>query len=112
MVEVRMNVKDNSSFNAEEVSVIHNPLRIVLDFKSVTPRVDVSGQPMRMTMEHNVVVLEPYLAKNLLRVLEDNIKNYEKRFGKIDEPKAMEKAKKLAKADGKKAKEVKQDYFG
>ncbi len=107
--EVRMNVNDGGHFFADEASVIHNPVKMVLDFKSVTPRIDISSQGMRVVMVHNTVAMEPYLAKDLAKVLNENIKTYEKKFGQIIRPKSLGKIKKFS---GAEKKNDKADYFG
>ncbi len=107
--EMRMNVNDGGAFFADEVSVIHNPVKIVLNFKSVTPRMDLGNQQMRLVMIHNTITMEPYLAKDLAKVLNENIKTYEKKFGTIVKPKSLGKVKKFSAAEKK---EKKADYFG
>jgi len=52
--------------------------------------------------------MDPFLAKDMIKVLNDNIEKYEKKFGKIKRPSALEKTPKQV----KKGKVIKQDYFG
>ncbi|MFH1132961.1 MAG: DUF3467 domain-containing protein [Nanoarchaeota archaeon] len=99
LMKKQINVEINSgeAFFADEVTIVHNPTKMVFDFKSVTPRFDVRNrevQPIKIT--HDVVVVDIFMAKEIIRILDENIKNYEKRFGKISVPKAIEKAKKQA----------------
>ncbi|MFH1591026.1 MAG: DUF3467 domain-containing protein [archaeon] len=111
--EIRVDVDDGEAFAADEVSVVHNPLRLVLDFKSVTPRLDLRQQGMRLRVRHNVILIEPHLAKDFLTALKKNIDNFEKRFGKIKRPDSVEIANKENKAAAKTAVVTeKQDYFG
>ena len=111
--EIQVNVEDGETFFADEVSVIHNPVRIVIDFKSITPRIDVKPSQIRLRMKHNTIVLDPQLAKDFLKALTTNIANFEKRFGIIKKLKSVElaqqeaKQKIVTKSKGLK----KQDYF-
>ena len=108
--QLRLDVGDaGPEFFSDEVAISHGPTKFILDFKSITPRMDVPGQPPRQMLKHNVVKMDPYLAKEFHDVLKQNIDKYEKKFGKIEKPKQLEKAEKDAK---KKGKEKKQDYFG
>jgi len=112
MVEGQINVDINpgDDFLAEQVSVSHSPLRFVVDFVKSTPRIDPSSQTTRLMSSHDVVMMDPYLAKEFLSVLSDNLGKYEKRFGKIEKPVALVKFEKEAKKTGKKV--DRQDYFG
>jgi hypothetical protein len=61
------------------VLINHNDNEFVLDFAYVqpgTPRARVRGR----------IISSPRHTKRLLRALEFNIRRYEERFGKIDEP--------------------------
>ncbi|MBI2133461.1 DUF3467 domain-containing protein [Candidatus Woesearchaeota archaeon] len=106
---VRVDVVNGNDFFADEVSVSHSPMRFVIDFKSMTPRMDLPGNPPRMVVKHNVILLDPYFAKDVLNVLKDNISKYEKKFGEIKMPENLAKHEVSA---GKKSKAAKQDYFG
>ncbi|MCM2324832.1 MAG: DUF3467 domain-containing protein [Candidatus Woesearchaeota archaeon] len=110
--KVKFDIENGSSFFADEIGVIHNPLRIILDFRSITPRVDVRNQEYQpLVLRHNVVLMDPFIAKQLLDMLSQNIKNYEKQFGKIEEPKAIKKMQK--KTTKKKEPEAESPtYFG
>jgi len=57
----------------------HSPSEFVLDFIFLAP-----GQPKARVRSR--IILAPEHAKRLLKVLSDNITNYEKRFGKIKIP--------------------------
>ncbi|MBS3133018.1 DUF3467 domain-containing protein [Candidatus Woesearchaeota archaeon] len=112
MTEQQMSVDVNpgTDFLAEQVSVSHSPIRFVVDFVKSTPRIDPSSQTTRLISSHDVVMMDPYLVKEFLSVLSDNIGKYEKKFGRIEKPEALKKFEKEAKKMGKKT--VKQDYFG
>lgn len=110
--KVKFDIENGQSFFADEAGVIHNPLRIIFDFRNITPRVDVRNQEYQtLVLKHNVVVMDPFTAKNFLEILDKNVKNYEKQFGKITRPKALDK---LTKKSSKSKKEVKDSptYFG
>ena len=54
---------------------------------------------------HNVIKLNPKLAKLLYKALDENIKDYEKKFGEIEIPK-------LKKTKRKSKKKTSQSYIG
>lgn len=87
-MDVKVDVSDEAFFS-DSVFVIHSPSNFVLDFRQTTPRVDPIENKVKQTLvvKHRAVVLEPVLAKDLIRVLKENIKRYEKEFGKIKVPK-------------------------
>ena len=110
--KVKFDIDNGQAFYADELGVIHNPLRIILDFRSITPRIDVRNQEFQpLVLKHNVVVMDPYTAKTMLDLLKKNIANYEKQFGKITKPDALKKIDK----ENRKAKNSKKEtpsYFG
>ncbi|MBI4438789.1 DUF3467 domain-containing protein [Candidatus Woesearchaeota archaeon] len=109
--EIRVDVENGNEFLADEVSISHSPIRFVVDFKSVTPRIDLSNHPPRMVVKHNIVLLDPSFAKELFNVLKDNLSKYEAKFGEIKKPEALKKHEaEMGKTSG--AKTAKQDYFG
>ena len=113
MEQVNIDVNPGNEFFADDVGVIHNPVRVILDFKSITPRIDRPNQAPRVIMKHNLVMMDPFVAKDFLKILTENLKKYEEKFGKIEKPKSLIKAEK----DSKKKKKSKQlppkaDYFG
>ncbi len=104
--KVKFDIENGQSFFADEVGVIHNPLKIIFDFRSITPRVDVRNQEYQtLVLRHNVVVMDPFTAKNFLEILNKNVKNYEKQFGKIKKPEALKKLSKKSKTSKKGKKE-------
>lgn len=78
----------NEPFNADSATIIHGKGSVVVDFKQSTPRVDQIEDSTEHTVitEHNAVVLQPQMAKVLLNLLEENIENYEEKFGEIELP--------------------------
>ncbi|MBN2422902.1 DUF3467 domain-containing protein [Candidatus Woesearchaeota archaeon] len=112
--EVKVDIDNGSAFFADELGVIHNPLKFIIDFRSITPRIDVRNKDFQpIVLKHNVVVMDTYTAKNLLDILKTNITNYEKRFGKIKKPEALDVIEKEAKKSKKKtSKKEMPSYFG
>ena len=108
--KIQANVIDEKEVIADEVTIMHNPSRFFLDFKTLSPRNDFGG-PNRLILRHNIVIIDPFLAKELHRVLDENIKNYEKKFGQIKKPEAIIKAEKMLEKEGKKDKKP-ETYFG
>lgn len=78
------------AFFSDTVTISHNPRKFILDFQQMTPRFTRTGtEPnQKMFLTHDVVMLDPEVVKDLARILNDNIKNYEKRFGEIKVKKA------------------------
>jgi len=117
MQEKRINfdIKDGEVFFAHELSVNFNPTQFVFDFRSITPRVDPrSNEGPVIAIKHNVILVEPYHAKSIAEFLLKKIGDYEKNFGKIEKPKALEELEKKHKKEITKKKEVTQTptYFG
>ncbi|MFH0876508.1 MAG: DUF3467 domain-containing protein [archaeon] len=115
--EVKIDIVNGDSFYADELAVIYNPLRFILDFKNVTPRADIRAKDFQpLVLKHNVVVLDVYTAKSLLEMLDKNVKSYEERFGKITKPAVLEKLEKEKKKRDKKNKASEKtenpNYFG
>ena len=116
--KINFDVKNGEAFYTDEISVVHNPMKIFLDFKCTTPRVDIrNNQYQPLVQEHNLVIMDPYLAKQLLSTLQENISNYESTFGTIERPKQMQVAKEKAEETEKKQTETSTgemhpSYFG
>ena len=98
-----VSVNDGMDFFANEASVNFSPTHFILDFKSITPRVDMrSNEQPVLSVKHNVVLMDPYNVKRLHKMLGDVIKNYEKKYVKIKKPEAVAKAEKESKKKSKK----------
>ncbi len=108
--KVKFDISNGESFFADEAGVIHNPLKIIMDFRSVTPRVDMR-EFQTLVLKHNVVVMDPYTAKNFSDILKKNITNYEKQYGKIKMPESLKEYNKKSKSKSKGKKES-PTYFG
>lgn len=101
--KVNIGINDGTEFFAHETSVNFNPAQFILDFRSITPRIDPRAKEVPfISLRHNVVMVDPWHAKEILRILENSIKKYEEQFGKIDRPKAVKKYLKQQKKQEKK----------
>lgn len=95
--QINLNIVEGEPFFAHEVSMNFTPTQITLDFKCITPRTDPRGKAPSFLLKHNVVMIEPWHAKMLLEVMANVLKKYEDEFGKISQPKAIQKAAKKQK---------------
>ncbi|MBW2971966.1 DUF3467 domain-containing protein [Candidatus Woesearchaeota archaeon] len=116
---LNVSISDGDAFFCHELSLNYNPMQFILDFKCVTPRVDVRSKDSPViNIKHNVVMLEPYHAKRMLELLSKVVGDYENDFGRIEKPKAIEKMEKKldAKKEPKKTSDKKTipapTYFG
>ncbi len=96
--QINMGISDGNEFFAHEMSVNFSPTQFILDFRCITPRVDSRTRdgPF-VALKHNVVLVDPWHAKEMLRVIDNVIQRYEQEFGKITKPKAVQKYEKKAK---------------
>ena len=101
--QINLNISDGEPFFAHEVTINFTPTQVTMDFKCITPRTDPRSKKPSFQLKHNVVMVEPWHAKNLLGVLSNVVQKYEEEFGKIQKPKALEKAEKKQKEFMKKA---------
>ena len=103
--KINMNINEGDAFYAHELSINFNPLQFVFDFKSVTTRVDPrSRNRASIVLKHNVILTDPYHAKRVYGLLGEVIKKYEKEFGRIEKPKALQVVEKKSKKEAKKTK--------
>lgn len=110
--QINFDIDNGDVFFSDEIGVMHNPTKFIMDFKSITPRMDVRNKEFQpIVIKHNVIMMDPFTAKSFLEAFKDNLNKYEKKFGKIKMPKEYAKVKK----PGKKAKALPKDmpsYFG
>ena len=73
------------AFFVDGITITYGSNKFVFDFKQTTPRVDfVHGENQRtMVTKHDTVLMDVKFAKMLKEMLEDSIKNYEKKYGEI-----------------------------
>ncbi len=88
-----INNPDKDIFASNEQIVHHGPNKILIDFKNVFPQFVSVKEPI-MVINHRVILLDPYDAKNFLKALKDNLSKYEEKFGEIKKPKQLEQAEK------------------
>ena len=94
---LNVSVNEGDAFFCHELSVNYNPVQFVLDFKCVTPRVDVrSKHGPTLNIKHNVIMVDPFHAKKMIELLSKVVGDYERDLGKIIKPKAIEKMEKKA----------------
>ena len=112
--KVNIGVSDGMEFFAHEMSINFNPTQFIFDFKCITPRSDPrSKQAPYIHIKHNVVMVNAHHAKQIHELLGKVIKDYEKKLGKIEMPKAVKKSEKEAKKkDEKSTKEGVPNYLG
>jgi hypothetical protein len=113
MEKKKMNINVNhggAAFFTDNITVSHGKSKFVVDFTQTVPRFDNFSGQMQQTLaiNHNTILMDARMAKVFLQTLQNNVKNYEKKFGKIDMPKMKKgkKAKSLTKPLTKKAKHV------
>jgi hypothetical protein len=102
--KINMTINDGQTFYAHELSINFNPLQFIFDFKNVTPRIDPRSKDGNVLfMIHNVVIVDPYHAKEIASLLNNVIEKYENEFGKIEKPKALKAIEKKMENDKKEA---------
>jgi hypothetical protein len=102
--KINMTINDGQTFYAHELSINFNPLQFIFDFKNVTPRIDPRSKDGNVLfMIHNVVIVDPYHAKEICNLLNEVIKKYETEFGEIEKPKALKTIEKKMEKDKKEA---------
>ena len=94
MADIKVTIQEGSDFFAHEASVQFSPLHVYLDFKNITPRMDMrSKQRPTMVLKHSVVMLDVHHAEQLHVLLGKVLTDYKKEFGSIRKPKDRRKTK-------------------
>lgn len=108
-----VNNTDEKPFHSNVQAVAHQPDKFILDFKGIYPQFTPDNQILHVS-NHRVILLDPHNAKEFLKILSSNIENYEKKFGEIKKPEAVEQAKKEFKVAKKDSitKTKKPEYMG
>lgn len=89
---INIGIDDGKEFFAHETSVNFNPTQFIFDFRCITPRIDPrSKETPFVSLKHNVIMVDPWHAKEMLRILTDSVAKFEEQFGKIEKPKAVQK---------------------
>lgn len=92
---VNLHIVDGEPFYAHEATINFTPTQFIMDYKCITPRTDQrSKNTVSFLLKHNVIMLDPWHAKQLNTVLANILKRYEDEFGTIKKPKPLEKAEK------------------
>lgn len=115
MKNINMTINEGESFFAHELAINYNPTQLIFDFKNVTPRNDPRSKDAPLVvLKHNVVMVTPYHAVLIHKLLGDMIARYEKDFGKIDKPKAVKafEKKNKTKPKAEESAEASPSYFG
>lgn len=113
--KINMTISDGDSFFSHESSINFSAMQFIFDFRCITPRMDARSSSATLALKHNVVMIEPYHAKQFLGILSKVVKKYESEFGKIDKPNSLKKLESKRKKSKKKTKEEipkAQNYFG
>ena len=93
---------DNYPLMSNQQTVAHQPDKFILDFKGAYPQYTPDNK-QTLVINHKVVLMDPYTAKDFLNILKSNLERYEKQFGKIKKPEQVIKAEKEIKALQKEA---------
>jgi hypothetical protein len=111
--QVQMIIKDGINLFADETTVMSNPLKITFDFKNISPRFDTRNNEFQpIVVEHTVVTMEPWQAKDFLNTLKGHMDNFEKQFGEVKRPESIVKFEELMKNAPIVSNERVQTYFG
>ena len=92
-IQVMQHFDENPLF-VHEFTINFQPGQCSMDFKRITPQSGPAGEVAQLMMNHRVVLLDPWLAKILAEKLRDTVGDYEKKYGKIEQSKAMQQAQK------------------
>ncbi|MBS3112597.1 DUF3467 domain-containing protein [Candidatus Woesearchaeota archaeon] len=94
--QIKFSIVEGEPFFSHDMSINFNPSQFIFDFRCVTPRIDprTNDGSRVMQLKHNIVMLEPYHAKQVAEVLAGMVQKYEKRFGKIEKSKAIKQMEK------------------
>ena len=110
--KINMGIDDGKEFFAHETSINFSPTQVILDFRSITPRVDPRTKDTPyIALRHNVVMVDPWHAKEIQRILSNALSKYEEKFGVIETPKHLKEAANK-KEDGDEHKTEIPSYFG
>ena len=91
------------AFFTDNATILHNPTKFIIDFTQTIPTFDnIGGRAQQsFTIKHNTLILEPQFAKIFLEILQQNLKKYESKFGKIKMPKQQKsKVKEMTQTEG------------
>lgn len=105
--QINLNINDGDSFFANEISINFNLTYLFIDFKNISPRIDARAQNgATFSLKHNVIILEPYVFKQTVALMNEILQRYEKEFGRIEKSKILERFEKKQKSDAKSSPKV------
>lgn len=84
---------DNNPILSDHQTISHAPDKFLIDFKGINPQFTPDNQPT-MIINHKLVLLEPYIAKEFLKILQENIQKFEEKYGEIKIPESIKTAQK------------------
>jgi hypothetical protein len=76
-LEVELGEKESEGVYSNMVLIAHSPYEFIFDFARYLPGV-------KKAKVYSRVIMTPQHARSLQKTLEENIKKYEKKFGKIE----------------------------
>ncbi|MCD6367530.1 MAG: DUF3467 domain-containing protein [Candidatus Aenigmarchaeota archaeon] len=84
---VQVNVDSGGpAFFSDSATIFHNQRNFIFDFQQSTPRftrLSDKDSQQSIYIRHNAIVMDPIMAKEFLRILQENISKYERKFGEI-----------------------------
>ena len=84
---------DKTPLFCNQMTISHTPTEFFIDFRLVYPQFAPDNTQTMMVI-HKTILFEPHHLKDVLKIIEENIKRYEKEYGKIKTPDAVKRAKK------------------
>ena len=84
------NIDQSPPYTSNEQTIYHYPDKFIIDFRYLHHQ--FVGTEGLAVINHKVIILDPWVIKNLVKVMEDNIQKYESKFGEITKPTAISTA--------------------
>ena len=84
---------NKEAFYANGLAVSHSKNNFFLEFRQVLTRYSEGGVAL-LPIKHDLVMIDKDFLKVVIKILQQNLEIYEKKFGKLEEPK-FEKKKKI-----------------
>jgi len=102
---------DQSTYTSNEQTINHYPDKFIIDFRYLHHQ--FVGNEGLLVINHKVIILDPWVIKNLVKAIEENIQKYESKFGEITKPAAVSVAENEHKLSKDKIADTKNlGYFG
>tara|TARA_Y100000310_G_C20615202_1_gene780257 strand:+ start:231 stop:551 length:321 start_codon:yes stop_codon:yes gene_type:complete len=90
-MEEEMNNMDGNQMYSNEQTISLNRDVFSIDFKQIVFQY-ASGHKAVKVINHKGIIMQPYLFKHLIGVMQDTVKDYEKKFGEIKVDKKASKS--------------------